>query len=122
VRVLLDENVSPSIVPQLRTDGHDVYHVRDMGLRGLPDHVLWRRAIDEGRILVTINVRDFLKLAEKAELHGGLVTFPSGSTPHEQLSLIRAGLAALSGVGALNRWAKLGNDGSVEITELPPIR
>jgi predicted nuclease of predicted toxin-antitoxin system len=79
LRLLLDENVSPSTVRPLFAVGHDVYHLRDRGLIGQPDHVIWRRAIDESRILVTINALDFVRLAAREELHGGLVTFPSGS-------------------------------------------
>jgi predicted nuclease of predicted toxin-antitoxin system len=77
--LILDENVSPATVRPLTEAGHDVCHVRDRGLIGQPDHMVWRRAIAESRILVTINARDFVRLAEREELHGGLVTFPSGS-------------------------------------------
>ncbi len=73
--MLLDENVSPAIVRPLSDAGHDVYHVRDRGLTGQPDHVIWRRAIDESRVLVTINALDFVRLGEREELHGGLITF-----------------------------------------------
>ena len=80
MRLLLDENVSPSNVRALSVAGHDVYRVRDRGLIGQPDHVIWRRAVDEDRVLVTINARDFVRLAEREDLHGGLLTFPLGSS------------------------------------------
>ena len=70
MRLLLDENVSPSNVRALSEAGHDAYHVRDRGLMGQPDHVIWRRAVDENRIVVTINARDFVRLAEREEQIG----------------------------------------------------
>jgi predicted nuclease of predicted toxin-antitoxin system len=121
---LLDENVSPSIVRPLSESGHDVYHVRDRGLMGQPDHVIWRHAVDENRILVTINARDFVRLARREELHGGLVTFPSGSRPNEQLlSIVRAidRLEAdhAQGRDPMNRWLDIGDDGEIRVNDLP---
>lgn len=119
-----EENVSPSNVRPLSEAGHDVYHVRDRGLTGQPDHVIWRRAVDETRIVVTINARDFVRLARREELHGGLVTFPSGSRPHEQLMLIVRAIEHLEaghaqGRDPMNRWVDVGRDGEVRVTDLP---
>jgi predicted nuclease of predicted toxin-antitoxin system len=124
LRLLLDENVSPANVRPLSDTGHDVYHVRDRGLTGQPDHAIWRRAIDESRVLVTINARDFVRLAEQEELHGGLITFPSGSTPTEQLSLIRLAIARFEldreqGRDSMNRWLDIRADGELRVTDLP---
>ncbi len=124
MRLFLDENVSPSNVRPLAEAGHDVYHVRDRGLMGQPDHVIWRRAVDENRILVTINARDFVRLAGREELHGGLVTFPSGSRPHEQLILILRAIEHLEadhaqGRDPMNRWLDIGNDGEIRVTDVP---
>jgi predicted nuclease of predicted toxin-antitoxin system len=94
VRLLLDENVSPSIVHALREAGHDVYHVRDRGLIGRPDHVIWRRAVAESRVVVTINTHDFVRLARREELHAGPITFPSGSTSEQQSWLILRAITA----------------------------
>ena len=124
MRLLLDENVSPKIVRALSKAGHNVYHVRDRGLRGRADHVIWRRAIDESRVLVTINARDFVRLAKREELHGGLITFPSRLTPDEQLAQIVRAIARFDadiaqGRDSLNRWLDIGDDGTIEVTDLP---
>jgi predicted nuclease of predicted toxin-antitoxin system len=124
LRLLLDENVSPANVRPLTETGHDVYHVRDRSLTGQPDHVIWRRAIDESRVLVTINARDFVRLAEREELHGGLITFPSGSTPAQQLALIRLAIARFEldhedGRDWLNRWLDVRENGDLRVTDLP---
>jgi hypothetical protein len=123
---LLDENVSPSNVRPLAEAGHDVFHVRDRGLMGQPDHVIWRRAVDENRILVTINARDFVRLARREELHGGLVTFPSGARPYEQLMSIARAIEHLEADNArggdpMNRWLDIGDDGAIRIIDLPAV-
>jgi predicted nuclease of predicted toxin-antitoxin system len=123
LRLLLDENVSPSIVQPLLMAGHDVYHVRDRGLIGRPDHVIWRRAVDEDRVLVTINARDFVRLAQREALHGGLLTFPSGARPTEQLTLVLQGLEHLAmelarGQDVMNRWLDVAGDGEIRTTNL----
>ena len=92
---------------------------------GQPDHVIWRRAVEEDRIMVTINARDFVRLAAREELHGGLVTFPSGSRPREQLGLILRAVEYLEedleqGRDPMNRWLDIGADGEIRIMDLPP--
>ena len=123
MRLLLDENVSPTIVRSLSAVGHDVYHVRDRGLIGQPDHVIWRRAVDDDRVLVTINAGDFVRLAEREELHGGLLTFPSGSRPDDQLALILRAIERFSadraqGEDSLNRWLNIRGNGEIQIVNL----
>jgi hypothetical protein len=91
---------------------------------GQPDHVIWRRAVEEDRIMVTINARDFVRLAKREELHGGLVTFPSGSPPHEQLVLISRAIEQLEadrllGRDPMNRWLDIGDDGEIRSRDLP---
>lgn len=53
MKLLLDENLSFRLVEALR----DVYpgsaHVRDVGLLGAPDHLIWSYAADQGFILVS---------------------------------------------------------------------
>ena len=123
MRLLLDENVSPSNVRALSVAGHDVYHARDRGLIGQPDHAIWRRAVDEDRVLVTINARDFVRLAEREDLHGGLLTFPSGSRPAEQLTLILRAIERFTadraqGQDSMNRWLDIRDDGQIRVTDL----
>jgi predicted nuclease of predicted toxin-antitoxin system len=122
-KLLLDENVSPSLARRLNHLGVDAYHVRDRGLSGAADHVVWRRASEEGRILVTINLRDFVRLARRSGLHAGIVTFPSGCTPAEQFTLIEGALTfldteAAQGRDAINRWLELDRDGSIRIHDV----
>jgi hypothetical protein len=79
--------------------------------------------MNEGRALVTINARDFVRLAKREELHGGLVTFPSGSRPSEQLRLILRALEYLQAglepsCDPMNLWLDIDADGEIQLMEL----
>lgn len=55
MRFLLDEGLSPRLGDLLADAGHDVVHVRDIGLKSSPDPDILRRAIDEQRIMITLD-------------------------------------------------------------------
>lgn len=80
VRLLLDEDVPILLAQVLRDRGHDVVHVTELDLSGAPDQVVFQRAIDEGRAVLTHNIADFLvltqDLADKGEAHAGLLLSP----------------------------------------------
>jgi hypothetical protein len=66
---------SSEIAQQLRSRGYDVVAATELPrrFRGIPDHEFFLRAQDDGRAIVTDNVRDFMPIvAEQA----------SRSTPH----------------------------------------
>jgi predicted nuclease of predicted toxin-antitoxin system len=86
--LLLDENTSPRIIKALWEQQVDAVHVRDRGLLGAPDHILWKLAVEESRTIITINGKDFRRLAERTELHPGVVVIPSGGNANSQLNFI----------------------------------
>jgi predicted nuclease of predicted toxin-antitoxin system len=53
LRFLLDENLSPELVNPLVEAGHDVIHVRSIGLLRAPDRTVLERARIEHRIIVS---------------------------------------------------------------------
>jgi predicted nuclease of predicted toxin-antitoxin system len=76
--LLLDEMLSPEIAAELVKRGHDVVAVAaDPALAGLPDEQVLHWATDQGRCLLTENVRDLelLRRAFTAEgrTHTGLL-------------------------------------------------
>jgi hypothetical protein len=80
--------------------------------------------VDDNRIVVTINARDFVRLAGQKALHGGLATFPSGSRPHEQLALIlRASAISKRSVrrvaNRMNRRLDISHGGAIRVIDLP---
>lgn len=91
MRFFVDECISPSLSRHLIATGlHDAIHPRDRGRLGEPDHVVFARAIEEDRIIVTENAEDFRRLAAAVELHPGLIILPSVARLEAQRLMDRA--------------------------------
>lgn len=89
MKILLDENLSPTLVAKLGKIGIAAQHVAHLGKRGLSDRALWRYAYEHDQV-VTINAADFLRLAAAGPLHAGLIVLRSqGLTREEQWDWIR---------------------------------
>jgi Domain of unknown function (DUF5615) len=78
---MLDAHVSgPRVGRSLAEMGHDVRAVdQEKELERLPDEQLFELAVSDGRILVTHNVGDFLRILIERPLeksHAGLVLIP----------------------------------------------
>lgn len=71
MRLLLDEHLSPTIAPELRSRGHDVVAAAEKPeLRGRTDRVQFVTAADERRALVTRDVGDLRPLLRAAQREG----------------------------------------------------
>ena len=57
-RLLVDENLPPSLAAMLRQAGHDAVHVNQVGLAGTEDPTIMAHAHREGRTVVTLD-RDY---------------------------------------------------------------
>jgi predicted nuclease of predicted toxin-antitoxin system len=57
MRIKLDENLPQTLAEVLNALGHDADSVNDEGLAGHPDGDVWRAAQEEGRFLITQDVR-----------------------------------------------------------------
>jgi predicted nuclease of predicted toxin-antitoxin system len=53
VKLLIDNALSPQIVPAMRQARHDVVHVREYGLQSADDAVILERAEKEMRVVVS---------------------------------------------------------------------
>jgi len=79
VKLVLNEMWSSEIARQLRRRGHDVVAATELPrrYRRIPDHEFFERAQEDGRAIVTDNVRDFMAIvaeqARRAEPHYGVV-------------------------------------------------
>ena len=64
MKLLLDENLSPRLMEDLRDRYPDVVHVRDVGLASANDDDVWKFAASNARMIVTkdadFNQRAFL--------------------------------------------------------------
>jgi predicted nuclease of predicted toxin-antitoxin system len=70
VKLLLDENLSHKQAALLRNDGYDAAAVVELGLSGEPDEVIRAFAIDQKRVLITLD-SDF----------ANMLRFPPFGTP-----------------------------------------
>jgi hypothetical protein len=99
-RFLCDEHISVSVYRALLEAHFDILHLLLLGLGGMADPDVFRRARVEGRILLTRNYKDFALLVEqqgrtKESFPGAL--FVSRSLPQAD---------AGAHVRALKKWVK----------------
>jgi predicted nuclease of predicted toxin-antitoxin system len=118
VRLLLNENISGTVVRGLRERGHDVLSAKE-SMRGESDRAVLVRAGQEGRLLVT-QAKDFGELAFRNRLptHCGVVLFRlSGRDPDADNARILAVLESRED------WAghfAVVTDHAVRVRSLPP--
>jgi len=74
-RLFADENFSQPVVEILRTLGHDVLTVAEIGRanQGWPDDEVLAYATDHRRVLLTMNRLHFLRLHQRTPAHAGIV-------------------------------------------------
>jgi len=90
VRFLLDEDVSPNIVPPLWDEGVDAVALRDRSKLRAPDYRVLQFAHADARAVATINLFDFEKLLKKRQDHFGVAVIPSGGNREEQFDWLLA--------------------------------
>jgi hypothetical protein len=81
VRLVLDEMWSPAIAVQLRLRGHDVISAQEPDHHprygGISDELVFERAQQDGRAIVTDNIEDYEQLvadcARRGAAHHGVV-------------------------------------------------
>jgi predicted nuclease of predicted toxin-antitoxin system len=84
LRFLVDAQLPPTLAHWLVERGHEAEHVFDVGLAAAEDIAIWRKAVDEGRILVTKD-RDFEELATRYPAGGQVVWLRVGNVGRRAL-------------------------------------
>jgi predicted nuclease of predicted toxin-antitoxin system len=86
-RLLLDECVWAKLASNLRSEGFDALHVIEVGISGVQDDEILQYATDNGRAVLTFNVKDFILLAKQwyvsGKPHAGIVV--SNQLQHVEL-------------------------------------
>ena len=97
---LIDSSLSPSLAEKLREAGHDSVHVRRYGIHKADDDVIFARAMQEERVLISADT-DFAALLTRRQAPKPSVILlkrPSPRRPEEQAALILANCSAIAGL------------------------
>ena len=73
MKLLIDECLSPDLTQLAWDAGFECAHVARIGRHGAKDWQHVQHAIDGDWVFVTNNTADFVTLAEREEMHPGLV-------------------------------------------------
>lgn len=75
MRFLADMGISQYTVSWLKEQGHDAIHLREEGLHRLPDSEVLKKAFNEERILLTMDLDFGYLVAISKELLPGVIIF-----------------------------------------------
>jgi predicted nuclease of predicted toxin-antitoxin system len=124
VKLFLDECLSPNVANELSAEGsHYVIHPRNNGGRGDPDHKVLERCFAEDLVIVTENAKDFRALAERSDIHPGIIILPCVGKAKAK-ALIEKAIEYLNDLGAagdviVNHVLEIDELGTIEMYELP---
>jgi predicted nuclease of predicted toxin-antitoxin system len=118
--LLIDECLSAELPAIAHELGFEAYHVARFGLAGAPDHAIFAKVAERGFTFVTNNRDDFVELAGRVDLHGGLIVLMSQGRRESQKAMLRAALLHVREIGGLiNRVLEVQQDGQITVFELP---
>jgi predicted nuclease of predicted toxin-antitoxin system len=92
VNFLIDSSLSPALAEKLREAGHDSVHVRRYGIHKAEDEVIFDRATQEERVLVTADADFNALLAARQAAKPSVILFKRTTPrrPTEQAKLLLA--------------------------------
>ena len=111
MKLFLDENLSPQHAAELRTEGHDAVAVLEVGLSGAADEQVLRFAVENGRVLVTLDA-DFANVMRfPPEQTLGVVRLKVHPATEERIrQAIRRALLYLQSIDIAGRLAVVDDD------------
>ncbi len=123
MRLLLDESLSPRLGDLLRAAGHNVAHARDVGLMSAADPVVLAAAMDDRRVLLTLDTDFGALLAFSGARQPSVVLFRGEVTrrPEGQARLLLANLDQIAADLDEGAVVVIGDD-RVRVRRLPVER
>lgn len=120
MRILLDQNQSPHLTDLLADEGHDVAHVRDLGLETATDDEILTHARNDDRVLISADTDfgDLLARHNTAEPSVILIRRQQGRNAAAIAALITANLPAIADDLATGAIVVLDDD-RIRIRNLP---
>lgn len=87
MRILVDEDSQARAqLYNLRTDGHDVVAVGELGRNGTPDREVFELAQSLERVLLTHNPEDFHELHRERPGHRGIIAVYRDADPRKNMN------------------------------------
>ena len=84
MRFLADMGIARRIVEWLRTEGHEAIHLREEGLQRMPNGEIFKKAVSEGRIILTFDLDfgEIVALSRDRRISVILFRLHNTRTPH----------------------------------------
>jgi predicted nuclease of predicted toxin-antitoxin system len=99
MKFLVDNALSPLVAEGLKNAGFDAIHVREIGLQSKEDTVIFNKANEDDRILVSADTDFAALLALRKQSKPSVILFRRGSQRHpsQQVELILKNLPHIQG-------------------------
>ena len=126
MKLLFDEDVSPTLVQAVNVRGYEATSVRDRARLSQRDWLVRDLAVEEDRVIVTVNGDDFRQLLGNEPLHPGLIILRDATRQQAEQDLLTIieYLEAQPDAPAtymVNRVIQLERDGTITDQVLPPL-